>query len=132
MIVGAGTISNGMDQKELQKLSDNLKRRLKEIDSELSKIASENPLVKGDFNVKVEDLGKSMEDAEQEAGELDRNQAMVNTLEKERKDIANTLKKIGIGAYGKCESCSTEISPARLKAVPIASFCISCAKKLRP
>lgn len=89
-----------MTKEELQKLRDNLKKRLQEIGKELSSIASENPLVKGDFDVKVEDLGKSEEDTEQEAGELDRNQAMVNTLEKERKDIEKTLKKIKAGAYG--------------------------------
>ena len=120
-----------MTKDELQKLSANLKKRLEEIDSELSKIASENPLVKGDFDVQVEDLGKSDEDAGQEAVELDRNQAMVNTLEKERKDIVATLKKISSGTYGKCVTCSTDISPARLKAMPIASLCISCAKKQR-
>ncbi len=120
-----------MDKQELQKLSDNLNKRLKEIDAELSKIASENPLVKGDFNVRVEDLGKSDEDAGEEAVELDRNQAMVNMLEKERKDIENTLTKIGTGDYGKCATCSTDISPARLKAVPVASLCINCAKKVR-
>ncbi len=91
----------GMTKDEIQKLADNLKNRLKEIDKELSAIASENPLVKGDFDVKVEDLGKSEEDTEQEAGELDRNQAMVNTLERERKEIENTLGKIKSGTYGK-------------------------------
>ena len=120
-----------MTKDELQKLADNLRKRLKEIDKELSTIASENPLVRGDFDVKVEDLGKSDEDAGQEAGELDRNQAMVNTLEKERKDIENTLKKIEAGTYGKCETCSDNINPARLKAMPVASLCISCAKKSR-
>lgn len=120
-----------MDKNEQQKLAESLKKRLKEIDKELSTIASENPLVRGDFDVKVEDLGKSDEDAGQEAGELDRNQAMVNTLEKERKDIQNTLDKIESGEYGKCETCSNIISPARLKAMPIASLCISCAQKVR-
>ena len=118
-----------MTTEELQKLKDNLKKRLQEIDKELIDIASENPLVKGDFDVRVDDLGKSEDDAGQEAVELDRNQAMVNTLEKERKDIKNTLDKIEKGAYGKCGSCSAEINPARLKVVPIASLCIDCAKK---
>ena len=89
-----------MTKEELQKLKDNLKKRLKEIDKELIDIASENPLVKGDFEVRVDDLGKSEDDAGQEAGELDRNQAMVNTLEKERKDIQNTIDRIEAGDYG--------------------------------
>lgn len=116
---------------ELNKLKDDLKKRLLEIDKELSAIASENPLVRGDFNVKVEDFGKSDEDAGEEAVELDRNQAMVNMLENERKDIQTALEKIEAGTYGKCETCSTEISPARLKAMPVASLCINCAKKIR-
>ncbi|OGM96820.1 MAG: hypothetical protein A2816_00370 [Candidatus Yanofskybacteria bacterium RIFCSPHIGHO2_01_FULL_39_44] len=118
-----------MDKDELQKLSYSLKKRLAEIDKELSAIASENPLVRGDFNVKVEDIGSSQEDAEQEAGELDRNQAMVTVLEKERKEIVNTLEKIEAGSYGKCEKCSVEINPARLKIMPIAALCINCAQK---
>lgn len=120
-----------MNKEELQKLKDSLNKRLKEIDRELTEIASENPLVRGDFDVKINDLGKSEDDAGQEAVELDRNQAMVNTLEKERKEIENTLTKIEAGDYGKCETCSAEINPARLKAVPVASLCISCAKKIR-
>jgi RNA polymerase-binding transcription factor DksA len=99
--MGACTISNGMDTVSQDKLIAILKSRLEKIDKELSVIASENPLAKGDFEVTVEDLGKSEEDTEQEAGELDRNQAMVNVLEKERKEIENTLKKIESGTYGK-------------------------------
>ena len=88
-----------MTEEELQKLKATLKKRLQEIDKELGDIASENPIVHGDFDVKVGDLGKSEDDAGQEAVELDRNQAMVNTLEKERKDIENTLDKIEAGTY---------------------------------
>ena len=88
-----------MTKEELQKLKDSLKKRLREIDKELTNIASENPLVKGDFDVKVNDLGKSEDDAGQEAVELDRNQAMVNSLEKEREDIVNTMDKIETRSY---------------------------------
>ncbi len=88
-----------MTKEELQKLKDNLKKRLQEIDKELADISSENPLVRGDYDVRVGDLGKSEDDAGQEAVELDRNQAMVNTLEKERKDIENTIGKIEAGSY---------------------------------
>ena len=118
-----------MDLNKLKKLKENLEKRIKEIDKELSAIASENPLVKGDFNVSVEDIGPSQEDAAQEAGELDRQQALVTTLERERKEISATLEKINAGTYGKCERCSTDINPARLKALPVASLCISCANK---
>lgn len=119
-----------MNRDDLEKLAASLEKRLTEIDKELSAIASENPLVRGAFNVKVEDLGESQEDAAQEAGELDRQQALVTTIEKERKEIINTLEKIKSGDYGKCEKCLAEINPARLKAMPIAALCINCAQKI--
>lgn len=118
-----------MTKDELQKLLDSLNNRLKDIDSELSKIASENPAVKGDFNVVVEDIGSSQEDTAQEAGELDRQQALVDTLETERKEIMRTRERIKGGFYGKCEQCLSDINPARLRAMPVAALCISCAKK---
>ena len=117
-----------MTKDELQKLLNSLNNRLKDIDFELSKIASENPAVRGDFNVVVEDIGSSQEDTAQEAGELDRQQALVDALEKERKEIMRTTERIKGGTYGKCEKCSSDISLARLRAVPIATLCISCAK----
>ncbi len=90
-----------MDKDAQKKFSDSLKERLSEIDKELSAIASKNPLIKGDFDVKVEDMGESEEDVAQEAGELDRRKALVAVLERERKDIADTLEKIESGNYGK-------------------------------
>lgn len=89
-----------MDKDETQKLIDNLNKELIEIDKELSDIASENPNVKGEFDAKVEDLGSSPDDTAEEAGELDRNQAMVDTLVRRRKEISNSLEKIKAGTYG--------------------------------
>lgn len=120
-----------MTKDELQKLEDNLKKALATLDKELANIASQNPLIRGDFDVKVEDVGPSIEDAAQEAGELDRLQAIVDNLERRRKEIVNILQKIKDGTYGRCENCSTNISPARLKALPVVSLCINCAKKVK-
>ena len=119
-----------MTKEELVKLDTDLTKEEKEIRSELRSIASENPLVKGDFDVVIEDIGSSQDDAAQEAGELDRDQAMVDTLEKRLKEILHTREKIKDGTYGTCDSCSSEIPPARLKAMPVAALCISCAHKL--
>ena len=120
-----------MTTEELNKLKEDLlaSRKLK-ID-QLKAIASENPLVKGDFDVVVEDLGDSSDDASQELSELDRNQPLVDQLEREIKEIDATLRKIESGEYGKCQNCLAEIGPLRLKAIPIAAFCINCAKIIK-
>ncbi len=40
--------------------------------------------------------------------------------------IETSLEKIEQGSYGKCESCGEEIGLERLRARPMAEFCIAC------
>jgi RNA polymerase-binding protein DksA len=52
------------------------------------------------------------------------------TLERERKtltEVEAALKRMEKGGYGRCESCEAAISEARLRALPWARLCISCA-----
>ena len=42
------------------------------------------------------------------------------------KKIKNTLKRIENGTFGICEECEEPISVARLKARPVAAYCIRC------
>ena len=54
------------------------------------------------------------------------------TLERERKTLAEieaALKRFANGHYGICESCEASISDARLRALPWARLCISCASR---
>ena len=120
-----------MDNKDLEKLHADLEKELKTIDIQLKEIASENPIVKGDFDVKVEDLGSSMEDVAQELTSLDQRQALVDALERRRKEVVHAMEKIKEGTYGRCEKCSSEIHKDRLVAMPVAALCISCAKNSR-
>ena len=90
-----------MDTDKLKKLDEDLAEEERELMEQLRAISKESPLIRGDFDVTVEDLGESEDDDAQEAGELDRNQAMVNNLEQRLKDIADTRRKIKSGEYGK-------------------------------
>ena len=101
MVGSACTISNGMDQEESQKLISNLNSELKEIDEILAKTASENPAIKGDYYAKVENLGSSPDDTAEEASELDRNQALVDSLEARRREILRVLEEVKAGTYDK-------------------------------
>jgi DnaK suppressor protein len=40
--------------------------------------------------------------------------------------IEEALEKIGEGRYGLCEECGDHIGPARLKAMPLARYCVAC------
>lgn len=59
------------------------------------------------------------------------NDELVRTLEAEGLEeialIERALKRIGEGKYGACQSCGEDIDEARLKAIPYAETCISCA-----
>lgn len=46
------------------------------------------------------------------------------------KKIEYALSKIENGTYGICENCGKPISFERLKARPVAIYCIDCKKKL--
>lgn len=52
------------------------------------------------------------------------------TLDVNVKDILsrvnNALKRIDLGTYGKCASCSKNIEEGRLEVLPYADLCISC------
>lgn len=117
-----------MIKEELQKLYEDLELEEKHLREQLSEIAEQNPAVRGDFQVKVPEYGEHEDENAMEATDLDINFALVRELENKLNEILKTKEKIKSGTYGKCESCSAEIAPARLKVRPIAALCISCAK----
>lgn len=62
------------------------------------------------------------------------NDDVLRELAREAKEeilkITHTLIRIDDDAYGYCDRCGKEISEKRLKAIPHADFCISCAEQL--
>ncbi len=44
--------------------------------------------------------------------------------------IKAALRRIQDGTYGECDECGEDISPARLQARPVTSYCIRCKTKL--
>jgi DnaK suppressor protein len=58
--------------------------------------------------------------------ESDLDLALVEMKSRIVKEIDEALIKLEEGRYGICESCGAEISPARLKAMPFARYCIAC------
>ena len=42
------------------------------------------------------------------------------------REVESALIRVSRGSYGVCEACGEEISPARLKAIPWARYCVTC------
>lgn len=51
---------------------------------------------------------------------------LIARKKEKRAAIEEALAKLKKGTYGICEECGSRIEPARLRAVPLAKFCISC------
>jgi DnaK suppressor protein len=84
--------------------------RVAEIDSELRKPLS------ADFEEQATDLENQ-----------DALEAIENSEIHEIREIQQALKRISEGTYGTCAKCGRDIDPKRLKALPTAIRCISCA-----
>lgn len=57
-------------------------------------------------------------------------QAILGTLKNTASNIKKALFKIKDGTYGRCERCSKRIETRRLLAMPTATHCLSCSKKI--
>ena len=94
-----------------------LKSRLSELTSRVAEIDSEprKPL---------------SADSEDRATDLE-NQDALERIEisqiREIQQIGEALKRISEGTYGVCSQCGGDIDAKRLKALPTATRCISCA-----
>ena len=96
--------------KALRARLSELTGRVAEIDSELRKPLSAN--------------------SEEQATDLENQDALEgieNSEIQEIRQIQEALKRIAEGTYGVCTQCGADIDPKRLKALPIATRCISCA-----
>lgn len=116
-----------MTKDELQKLDKDLEQEEASLIDQLNRIANKNPLIKGDFETRVPSYGDEDDENAQEVTDLDKNLALVQELETKLNSVRKTRQKIKEGTYGKCENCGSDITPERLKAMPEANKCITCA-----
>ena len=100
-----------------ENLAKALKARLSELTSRVAEIDSE--------------LRKRLSaDSEERATDLENHdalEAIENSERHEIRQIKEALKRIAEGTYGVCIRCGADIDPKRLKALPTATRCISCA-----
>jgi RNA polymerase-binding protein DksA len=94
-----------------------LKVRLSELTGRVAEIDSE---LRKPLSVDSEDRATDLENQDALEG-------IENSENQEIKQIREALKRIADGTYGVCAQCGTDIDPKRLKALPNATRCVSCA-----
>lgn len=69
------------------------------------------------------------DDATNDEGTSDALEA-ATLLSQTLEEVQDALRRMEDGSYGKCAVCGREIEPARLEAVPWASYCLEDQEKL--
>lgn len=73
--------------------------------------------------------GNHMADDASEAFEQAKELALHQNAEQLLLKVKQALNRFDQGTYGTCESCGTAIDPARLQALPYATFCLRCQQR---
>ncbi len=102
---------------DLATLKARLEARLHDLGQEVEKLEREaTQSLDADF----EEQAKQIED-------IDTAEGLEAVRVDEGRDIRAALQRIADGNYGVCANCGTDIAPARLNALPMATLCIDCA-----
>ena len=118
-----------LNQQTLDELKTALLKERDLLIQELETIATPDPNIEGDWDVKHSEWGEDQitSDEELETGEnvneTDedmKNKVLSDRLELRLKEVNDALKRMEGGDYGICETCQKEIPADRLKANPAA------------
>jgi RNA polymerase-binding transcription factor DksA len=128
-----------LDQKTIDGLKTALEKERDLLVGELKTIATPDPNLKNDWNVKHEEWSEDQitSDEELEAGESVnesdedmKNKALSDHLELRLKEVNDALKMVEEGTYGICKVCKNPIPIDRLRANPAAETDIEHAKEI--
>jgi DnaK suppressor protein len=110
---------------EMARKSEGLKIRLEaERERLLTELSQTNVVERENLG-----YGNHMADDATEAFEQAKNLALRQNLERLLDQVEDALERFEAGTYGLCEQCGREIDPARLKALPYATLCLSCQQR---
>ncbi|MFQ6122570.1 MAG: TraR/DksA family transcriptional regulator [Dehalococcoidales bacterium] len=100
------------------------------LESERGRLIEELEQLKASANTTEErregsPFGKREEEAT-ETLELEKRLALEKRIRGHLNEIEHALRKFEEGTYGLCDNCGQPIDPARLEALPQASWCMNC------
>lgn len=106
-------------------IKNRLLRKQQQVEEELKDLDTEDPIM-------VDDLAESSESGTESWMADVHNQvvAVKQNLYQMLLKIKAALVSLKDGKYGKCENCGKQIEMERLEAVPMATLCVACSKKI--
>jgi DnaK suppressor protein len=118
-------VDSGREADEMASKREKLRMRLEaERERLLTELSQTNVVDRKNLG-----YGNHMADDATEAFEQAKDLALRQNLERLLDQVDDALEKFEAGTYGLCEQCGREIDPARLKALPHATLCLSCQQR---
>lgn len=113
-------------RKNFEKVKSLLLRKQRKVEEELKGLEDDDPVLKDNASAESSEPGTDSWLAD--------THSRVVAIRKNLSDMLTNIRKSLIalrsGKYGKCENCGRPIEPKRLEAMPTATLCISCSKKI--
>ena len=121
-----------MNKKDIEYFKNRLEKEKTLVEEEIKTVGSSDPNNPKDFSATSNDMDIDRADENELADkmeELEDNKGILDSLEKQLKDINDALGKIGKGTYGICEISGELIERERLEANPAARTCMRHVKE---
>lgn len=111
----------------LKQIEETLSLEKQKLEKELNKLGSKDPEA---IDAKFPDYGDKDDENAAEVAEYITNIPLEDNLQKNLRDVTQSLKRIANGAYGICKYCQKPIEEKRLLARPTSSACVECKKAI--
>lgn len=114
----------------LEKIKKILLEEKVKLEKELNKFTKKNPHVSDDFDSTFPEYGDKEDENAAEVAEYSARLPLEQALEKQLRDVKQSLERIKKGTYGTCKYCKKTIEEKRLAIRPTSSACVSCKKAI--
>ncbi len=121
---------NAFGQDFLEKINKILLEEKNRLENELKKFTKKNPHDSDDYDATFPEYGDKEDENAMEVAAYTTNKPLELALEKELRDVNQSIDRMKKGNYGICKYCGHSIDEKRLLARPTSSACVECKKTL--
>ncbi len=108
---------------QLDTIRKKLEAKKADLVEQLSRIATKDPDIKGNWKATYRDIGDDWDDNVHEVAEHVVNLSLEQSLELHLKKVKSALERLDAGTYGTCETGGEDIPVERLMAYPETTRC---------
>ena len=108
---------------------DTARRRLEDVIAELDQSAETLEREHAGEDTELSTLDQHPADLASNLSDADRENALLEAIQRQREEAVAALARIENGSYGQCVDCGAPLPDERLEARPEAARCLSCQAK---